>query len=121
MLLALVLIVWTLAPIYNMVMVALESHNDVFTSNIWPADPSAYSFWIVFTEGYRYRSTAWRQYGRQPLYRLLDGAADPVHPGSTPVVTFGRPRKRHPAAAMAADQRGAADHPDPGLVPGHPV
>lgn len=37
--LAAVLIVWTLAPIYNMVMVALQSHNDVFTNDIWPSSP----------------------------------------------------------------------------------
>ena len=62
MLLGLVLAVWTLAPIYNMVMVALESHNDVFSTNIFPADPSAYSFWIVFTEGYWYLEYFWHQY-----------------------------------------------------------
>jgi len=58
----LVLTIWTLAPIYNMVMVALESHNDVFTSTLWPDDPSAYSFWIVLTQGYWYLEFFWHQY-----------------------------------------------------------
>jgi multiple sugar transport system permease protein len=62
MLLGLVIVIWTLAPLYNMVMVALESHNDVFTSNVWPAHPSAYSFWIVLTEGYWYLEYFWHQY-----------------------------------------------------------
>jgi multiple sugar transport system permease protein len=62
MLLGVVLAFWTLAPIYNMVMVALESHNDVFTSTLWPADPSPYSFWIVFTQGYWYLEFFWHQY-----------------------------------------------------------
>lgn len=62
MLLGLVLVVWTLAPIYNMVMVALESHNDVFSTSVWPTDPSAYSFWIVLTEGYWYLEYFWHQY-----------------------------------------------------------
>jgi multiple sugar transport system permease protein len=61
-LLGLVIVVWTLAPLYNMVMVALESHNDVFTSDVWPAHPSAYSFWIVLTEGYWYLEYFWHQY-----------------------------------------------------------
>jgi multiple sugar transport system permease protein len=61
--LALVIVVWTLAPIYNMVMVALESHSDVFTDAIWPPDPSLNSFWIVFTEGYWYLEYFWHQYG----------------------------------------------------------
>jgi len=60
--LAVVIIFWTLAPIYNMVMVALSSHSDVFSTNIWPADPSAYSFWIVLTEGYWYLEYFWHQY-----------------------------------------------------------
>jgi multiple sugar transport system permease protein len=62
MLLGLVLVVWTLAPIYNMVMVALEAHNDVFTDAIWPPDPSLNSFWIVFTQGYWYLEYFWHQY-----------------------------------------------------------
>jgi len=61
-LLGLVIVVWTLAPLYNMVMVAFESHNDVFTSDVWPAHPSAYSFWIVLTEGYWYLEYFWHQY-----------------------------------------------------------
>jgi multiple sugar transport system permease protein len=60
--LGVILAIWTLAPIYNMVMVALESHNDVFSTNIWPADASPYSFWIVFTEGYWYLEYFWHQY-----------------------------------------------------------
>lgn len=61
-LLAVVLVVWTLAPLYNMLMVALESHDDVFTSTLFPADPSLYSFWIVITEGYWYLEYFWHQY-----------------------------------------------------------
>ena len=61
--LAAVLLVWTLAPLYNMVMVALQSHNDVFSNDIWPRQPSAYSFWIVITEGYWYLEYFWHQFG----------------------------------------------------------
>jgi multiple sugar transport system permease protein len=60
---ALVLIVWTLAPIYNMVFVSLQSHGDVFTTSIWPARPSLQSFWIVLTEGYWYLQYFWHQFG----------------------------------------------------------
>ena len=62
LLLGLVLAIWTLAPLYNMLMVALESHNDVFTTTIFPTDPSMYSFWVVFTEGYWYLEYFWHQY-----------------------------------------------------------
>ena len=61
--LGVVVLIWTLTPIYNIVIVALESHGDVFTNNIWPASPSLESFWIVVTEGYWYLEHFWHQFG----------------------------------------------------------
>lgn len=60
---ALVLMVWTLVPIYNMVAVALESHGDVFTNNVWPEHPTLTGFWIVLSEGYWYLQYFWHQFG----------------------------------------------------------
>ena len=31
-----VLVIWSLGPIYNMVMVALDAHDDVFSSHVFP-------------------------------------------------------------------------------------
>jgi multiple sugar transport system permease protein len=59
---AVVVLFWTLLPIYNIIMVALESKGDVFTNTIWPDDPSAYSFWIVITQGYWYLEYFWHQF-----------------------------------------------------------
>ena len=59
----LVILVWTLTPIYNIIIVALESHGDVFTNDIWPAKPSLESFWIVVTQGYWYLEYFWHQFG----------------------------------------------------------
>jgi multiple sugar transport system permease protein len=61
--LAIVLVIWSVTPIYDMVMVALERHGDVFTSRIWPAHPSLESFWIVVTQGYWYLENFWHQFG----------------------------------------------------------
>lgn len=61
--LAVLILIWTLTPIYNIVAVALESHGDVFTNNIFPAKPSFESFWIVVTEGYWYLEYFWHQFG----------------------------------------------------------
>jgi multiple sugar transport system permease protein len=55
--------VWTLVPIYNMVAVALESHGDVFTNNVWPEHPTLKGFWIVLSEGYWYLQYFWHQFG----------------------------------------------------------
>jgi len=46
-----VVLIWTIAPIYNMVMVAFESEGDVFSEHIWPPKASGHSFWIVITQG----------------------------------------------------------------------
>jgi multiple sugar transport system permease protein len=62
--LAVALIVWTITPIFNMVMVSLESHDDVFSSRVWPAEPSAYTYWQVVTQGYWYLEFFWEQYAR---------------------------------------------------------
>jgi multiple sugar transport system permease protein len=56
-------LIWTLVPLYNMVAVALEKHGNVFTNDIWPKQPSLESFWIVFTQGYWYLADFWRQFG----------------------------------------------------------
>ena len=45
------LLVWTLAPLYNMVMVSFESEGDVYSDHLWPSPASPYSFWIVLTQG----------------------------------------------------------------------
>jgi multiple sugar transport system permease protein len=65
------IVAWTITPIYNMVMVSLESHGDVFTDAIVPPHPSFDSFWIVLTEGYWYLEYFWHQFGNS----LYVGAA----------------------------------------------
>jgi multiple sugar transport system permease protein len=59
---AVLLLIWTLVPVYNIVMVSLESKGDVFTETIWPSEPSADSFWIVVTQGYWYLEYFWHQF-----------------------------------------------------------
>ena len=61
-LLSAILVVWTLAPIYNMVLISLEPEGDVFTDHIWPRVPSFESFWGVLTQGHWYLEHFWRQF-----------------------------------------------------------
>jgi multiple sugar transport system permease protein len=58
-----ILLVWTLTPIYNIIMVSLQAEGDVFSDQIWPAQPSAGSFWIVLSQGYWYLEYFWHQFG----------------------------------------------------------
>ena len=60
--LSIVLIVWSILPIYNMVMISLEPEGDVFTDHIWPRVPSVESFWGVLTQGHWYLEHFWRQF-----------------------------------------------------------
>ncbi|HYZ22596.1 MAG TPA: hypothetical protein VE690_10605, partial [Rhodopila sp.] len=59
---AVLVVLWTVLPIYNMVMVSLESHSDVFTDSVWPPHPSLESFWVVITQGYWYLEYFWHQF-----------------------------------------------------------
>jgi multiple sugar transport system permease protein len=63
LLLSAMILVWTITPIYNMVMVAFEAEGDVFSEHIWPPHPSPRSFWIVITQGYWYLEHFWHQFG----------------------------------------------------------
>ena len=37
MALGFVILVWSLTPIYNMVIISLDSHDDIFSGSVWPA------------------------------------------------------------------------------------
>jgi multiple sugar transport system permease protein len=60
--LSVVLVVWSLAPIYNMLLISLEPEGDVFTDHIWPKLPSVESFWGVLTQGHWYLEHFWHQF-----------------------------------------------------------
>ena len=55
------LIVWTLVPLYNMVRVALQEKEDVFSSSVIPETPTLHSFWTVFKESYWLLANFWGQ------------------------------------------------------------
>ena len=92
--LGVVIVIWTLTPIYNMVAVALESHGDVFTNDIWPAKPSLESFWIVVTQGYWYLEYFWQQFGNS-LYVGVITVILTLLIGSLVSFSIGRMRLRH--------------------------
>jgi multiple sugar transport system permease protein len=63
MLIGVVIFIWSLAPIYNMWVIALDSHDDIFGGSIWPANPSLESFRVVVTEDFWYLERFWHQFG----------------------------------------------------------
>src|SRR6202012_3899596 len=38
--LGIALLIWTLLPVYNMMLIALDEEGDEFTGSLWPQDPS---------------------------------------------------------------------------------
>jgi multiple sugar transport system permease protein len=89
-----VLIVWTLTPLYNMVMVSLEGHDDVFSSRVWPADPSLHGYWLVLTQGYWYLEFFWHQYANS-VYLGVAVTFFTLLIGSLTSFAIGRMRIRH--------------------------
>lgn len=60
-----VLLIWSLAPLYSMVMIALDPEEGEieFDGNIWPPEPSLESFRSVLTQQARYLEDFWHQFG----------------------------------------------------------
>jgi multiple sugar transport system permease protein len=92
--LAAVLVVWTLTPIYHMVMVALEPGGDVFSDHIWPTKPSVESFRVVLTQGHWYLQDFWRQFGNS-FYIAAMTMLLTLLIGSLTSFSIGRMRIRH--------------------------
>ena len=71
--LAVVLLIWSLAPVYNMLLIALDrDEGDIeFEGLIWPPDPSLHSFQAVLTQGYWLVEDFWRQFGNSFFIGLM--------------------------------------------------
>jgi multiple sugar transport system permease protein len=62
--LGIAVLIWSLLPIYNMLLVALDASEGTieFSGNIWPAVPSLAGFWGALSEHARYLEHFWRQF-----------------------------------------------------------
>ena len=92
--LSVLLIVWSLGPIYNMVLSSLEPEGDVFTDHVWPRVASFESFWGVLTEGHWYLEHFWRQFGNS-LFIGVMVTFFALLLGSLTSFAIGRMRMRH--------------------------
>jgi multiple sugar transport system permease protein len=88
------IIVWTLVPIYNMVLISLEPEGDVFTDHIWPRVPSLESFWGVLTQGHWYLEHFWHQFANS-LYMGAMVTVLTLAIGSFTAFSIGRMRIRY--------------------------
>jgi len=59
-----VLLIWSLLPIYNMLLIALDREGDTeFAGTLWPSEASLESFRVVLTQSFWYVEEFWRQFG----------------------------------------------------------
>ena len=65
------LFIWSLTPIYNMWLIALNRHSDIFSGAIWPESPSLESFRVVVTEDFWYLARFWHQFGNSFYVGLM--------------------------------------------------
>jgi multiple sugar transport system permease protein len=93
-LLSAALVVWTIVPIYNMVLISLEPEGDVFTDHIWPRVLSVESFWGVLTQGHWYLEHFWRQFANS-IYMGAMVTFFTLLIGSLTSFSIGRMRIRH--------------------------
>lgn len=89
--LALVLLIWTLMPLYNMVLVAVQQKEDVFATNIYPPHPTADSFVAVFYEACWLLANFWRQMGNSVMIGVAVSALT-LTIGTLTSFTIGRMR-----------------------------
>ena len=66
----LVLMFWTLLPVYNMVLIALSEDGDEFTGSVWPSHPSFEGFQMIWTGEYWHLANFWHQLGNSAYIGL---------------------------------------------------
>ena len=71
--LGVVLLIWSLTPVYNMLLIALDPDEGgiEFEGIIWPPDPSLNSFYAVLTQGYWLVEHFWHQFGNSFFIGLM--------------------------------------------------
>jgi multiple sugar transport system permease protein len=94
MLLGAAIVIWSLTPIYNMWMIALDSHDDIFSGTLWPENPSLESFRVVVTQDFWYLAQFWHQFGNS-FYVGFMVTFLTLLIGSLASFTVGRMRLRH--------------------------
>ena len=92
--LGVVLVIWSVLPIYNMVMVSVDSHSDVFTTHLFPPHASVDSYWLVVTQGFWYLQYFWEQFGRSVFLAAMT-VIFTLSIGSFAAFSVGRLRIRH--------------------------
>ncbi len=88
------LLIWTLLPVYNMLLMALDDDAAEFTGRIFPSEFNLDSFWSVWTEDFWLMEHFWQQFANS-LYLGVATMLLTVLVGSFASFALGRMRLRH--------------------------
>jgi len=65
---------WTLLPIYHLVLFAISTKDEAFAGKLWPDHPTLHNFGVVFRQEHYFLIHFWKQLGNSLLIALAVGA-----------------------------------------------
>ncbi|MFL5281775.1 MAG: carbohydrate ABC transporter permease [Rhodopila sp.] len=89
----LLILIWTLTPLYTMVAVALEQNDNIFSGDLWPTNPTLAAFWTVLTQNYWYVARFWQEMGNSLIIGVVTAVLT-LAIGSLTSFVLGRMRLR---------------------------
>lgn len=66
-------LIWTLLPIYHLMLFAFSSKESAFSGNLWPAKPTLRNFEIVFGQKHHFLGHFWTQFGNSVFIAAMTG------------------------------------------------
>jgi multiple sugar transport system permease protein len=67
-------LLWTILPVYHMVLFAISPKDSAFAGNLWPDHPTLGNFAVVFQQKHHYLTYFWKQMGNSLLIAVATGA-----------------------------------------------
>jgi multiple sugar transport system permease protein len=66
-------LLWTVLPVYHMVLFAISPKDSAFNGNLWPEHPTLNNFAVVLQQKHYYLNFFWRQMGNSLLIAVSTG------------------------------------------------
>jgi multiple sugar transport system permease protein len=66
-------LLWTILPVYHMVLFAISPKDSAFAGNLWPDHPTLNNFVVVLQQKHHYLNHFWRQMGNSLVIAVATG------------------------------------------------
>jgi multiple sugar transport system permease protein len=66
-------LLWTVLPVYHMVLFAISPKDSAFAGNLWPEHPTLNNFAVVLQEKHHYLNFFWKQMGNSLVIAVATG------------------------------------------------